>query len=131
MRRISSHRAALAALLTAILATVVSPSRAQETPAPSPVSAGMKIVSCTVASIDETKQPYDCSPRAAELCNGKDLCEIQIGYNLTDGKDIDPTIGVVGKLVSIRYACGAIIRQRGPYNQNDHATLILECNGPL
>lgn len=96
-----------------------------------PVVSGMKITSCTVSSTKDASKTYECSKEAARLCNGKDQCEIQIGYNLTEGKDIDPNAGVVGKIVTIIYACGPISRQRGPYHQSDHASLILECRGPL
>lgn len=95
------------------------------------VAGGMKVTSCTVRSTKDASKTYECSTQAARLCNGKDLCEIQIGHNLTEGKDIDPSAGVTGKLVTIIYACGSISRQRGPYVQSDHAHLILECNGPL
>lgn len=94
-------------------------------------ASGMKITSCTVSSTKDASKTYECSPEAARLCNGKDQCEIQIGYNLTSGKDIDPSAGVIGKIVTIIYACGPVSRQRGPYPQSDHASLILECRGPL
>lgn len=96
-----------------------------------PVVSGMSITSCTVSSTKNASKTYECSKEAARLCNSKDQCEIQIGYNLTSGKDIDPSAGVVGKMVTIVYACGPISRQRGPYPQSDHASLILECRGPL
>lgn len=114
---------AIAALLLA--SALVGVGQAQEQ------GGGMKVTSCTVRSTKDAGKTYECSKEAARLCNGKDVCEIQIGYNLTEGKDIDPSAGVVGKLVTIVYACGPISRQRGPYPQSDHAHLILECMGPL
>jgi len=89
---------------------------------------GIKIASCTVSSTRDPGNAYDCSAEAAKDCNGRGECEIPIGYNLTAGKDIEPGSGLTGKRVTIKYDCGdAKWRQRGPYYQNDHATLILEC----
>lgn len=103
----------------------------QQQRTPAPVARGMKITACTVISTKDASKTLDCSAEAARLCNGKEQCEIQIGYNLSAGQDIDPSAGVIGKMVTILYACGAVSRQRGPYPQSDHASLILECMGPL
>lgn len=96
----------------------------------SPSSHGMRITSCLVYSAKSPDRTYDCSAEAARICNDKQLCEIQIGDNLTAGKDIEPGAGFLGRLVKFTYACGELLRQRGPYHQNDHASMILECNGP-
>jgi hypothetical protein len=89
----------------------------------------IQIRSCLVsAAADKT---YDCkaeATKAVELCNGTPQCEVQIGYNLTSGKDIDPGSGYFGKQVTITYMCGETPQQRGPYYQDDHASLVLECN---
>lgn len=128
-----SYRDRVGMSVIAMLLAVSLPltlARAQEQSGAAAAS-GMKVTSCRVSSTKDAGKTYECSTQAARLCNGKDLCEIQIGYNLTEGKDIDPSAGVTGKLVTIIYACGSISRQRGPYHQSDHAHLILECNGPL
>ena len=92
-------------------------------------SPNIQITSCLVsAAADKT---YDCkaeATKAVELCYGTAQCEVQIGYNLTSGKDIDPGSGYFGKQVTITYKCGETPQQRGPYYQDDHASLILECN---
>lgn len=95
-----------------------------------PASSGMSVKSCVVYSTKFTDKTHDCSLEAAKACDGKRSCDIQIGFNLTAGKDIEPGSGFLGKLVKITYICDGITRQRGPYQQSDHATLLLECDGP-
>lgn len=94
-------------------------------------SSGMKITSCQVVSMRDESISADCLAEVARLCDGRNFCGVPIGYNLTGGKDIDPKAGVIGKQVTITYVCGPIVRQRGPYEQNAHATLFLDCGGPF
>jgi hypothetical protein len=124
-RSLIRRRAAFAVSL-AISSILGAPAPAQsDTP---PASTGIKITSCSVSSTKNASLTHDCSAEAAKICNGKNECEIQIGYNLSSGKDIDPKAGVLGKMVTILYDCGdAKSRQRGPYSQSDHASLMLEC----
>lgn len=114
--------------LTVLLAgsqMLVMPARAQND---APAAFGIKVASCTVSSTRNPTKTYDCSPKVAKACNGQVECEIQIGDNLTDGKDVDPVSGFPDKIVTIKYDCGdAKPKQRGPYPQNNHASLFLEC----
>lgn len=92
----------------------------------------MQITSCLVYSVKSSSKTYDCTTeakKAAEACNRKQACDIPIGYNLTSGKDIDSGSGFLGKQVKIAYTCGDIPLQGGPYNQDDHASLVLDCSG--
>lgn len=93
-----------------------------------PAAYGIKIASCAVSSTRNPTKTYDCSALVTKLCNGRGECEIQIGDNLTDGKDVDPASGFPDKMVTIKYDCGdAKPKQRGPYPQSNHASLFLEC----
>src|SRR3981081_3284978 len=82
-----------------------------------PVGSGkvsMQITSCLVSSVKSPGKTYDCTTEANKsvaACNGKELCEIPIGYNLTAGKDIDPGSGFLGKRVKIVYQCGKVSQQ--------------------
>ena len=120
------HREQICALLAA---TVLFGQPALQAQEESAGPGSIEIKSCLVsASADKT---YDCkaeATKAVERCNGSAQCEIQIGYNLTSGKDIDPGSGYFGKQVTITYMCGETPQQRGPYYQDDHASLVLECN---
>ena len=97
----------------------------------SKATSNIKITSCMVSSVRDKSIQHDCTGIAASQCNGKDNCELPIGFNLTDGKDIDP-VGVpmvrrLGKLVDIEYLCGDHKEKRGPNPQNNNATLSLAC----
>ena len=103
------------------------------TAAPQSASDGpsIKVTSCTVRSTRQTNGSYDCSAEAAKDCNSLPQCKLQIGHNLTAGKDIDPEARYEQMLVEVTYYCGAAsprLRQRGPYQQSDHANLILDCS---
>lgn len=122
------YREHVRAIAFATVLLVTSRIEAQEhSSAPSEI----RITSCVVYSTKSPDTKYDCKMQAAKACNGKtDVCEIQIGYNLTAGKDIEPGSGFLGKLVKLNYVCGEVSSQRGPYQQSDHATLILDCGVP-
>lgn len=123
---------ATCALTTVAALLLVSPVQAQNTPISSSGSSphsGMKITSCVLSSTIDVDKTYDCSSVVAKLCDGKRECEIPIGYNLSAGKDIEPSGGFLGKKVAITFTCGSRSVQRGPYHQNDHATLLLDCSG--
>jgi hypothetical protein len=120
---------------SAFIAMTADSASAQDRPAPAagegvsmPFVQSIKISSCSVRTAEAALQSYDCSDEAAKICNRQSECEIQIGFNLTQGKDIDPNRGYLGKSVIIKYDCGDnTVRQRGPYYQSDHASVILEC----
>lgn len=105
----------------------VAPTEAQENAS---APGGMQITSCVVYSTKSADKTYDCLRQAAEACNGRLWCEIPIGHDLTAGTDVDPNAGFLDKSVKFTYVCGGVSRQRGPYHQNDHASMVLECNGP-
>lgn len=95
-------------------------------------AARIRLISCVVTSARDAGPRYDCMSEArSELaaCNNATFCEIPIGVNLTNGKDIDPGTGFLGKRVTIAYSCGTYSMQGGPYEQDDHATVVLDCNG--
>jgi len=126
MRQLGIHT--LVFILTAVLGERVL--FAQE------VSAGsgevIEITSCVVYSVKHADKAYDCmteAKKALESCAQKQVCEIPIGFNLTAGKDLDVGSGFLGKQVKITYTCGEIRLQSGPYNQDDHASVVLDCSG--
>jgi len=91
----------------------------------------IKVAACSVSSVRDKSIKFDCTAKAAEACNGKAKCELPIGANLTDNRDIDPvgppSVRRLGKIVAVSYKCGDITARRGPYEQNDNATLTLDC----
>lgn len=94
--------------------------------------ASLEIKSCVVFSVKSPGKTYDCireAKQAAESCKQMEHCEIPIGLNLTSGKDIDPGSGFLGKQVKIIYVCGGGPTQGGPYQQDDHASLVIDCSG--
>src|SRR5688572_1208658 len=95
-------------------------------------NADLQITSCVVSATKSPEKIYDCTAearKAVEDCKQMRECEIPIGYNLTSGKDIDPGSGFLGKRVIIIYTCGGGPQQGGPYHQNDHASLVMDCSG--
>src|SRR6266478_5405750 len=91
-----------------------------------------QITSCLVYSVKSSSKIHDCTmeaKKAADACNRAQTCEVPIGYNLTSGNDIDSGSGFLGKQVKITYTCGEIRLQSGPYNQDDHASVVLDCSG--
>lgn len=91
----------------------------------------IKVTSCVVFSVRDNSIRQDCTSKASTLCDGSQYCELPIGLNLTDGRDIDP-VGVpmvrrLGKNVDVEFQCGKTTEKRGPNPQNNNATLILSC----
>jgi len=91
----------------------------------------IKVTSCVVSSVRDKSIQQDCTSTASKACDGMPWCELPIGLNLTDGKDIDP-VGLpmtrrLGKVVIIQFECGKTAERRGPNPQNNNATLILAC----
>jgi len=92
----------------------------------------IQITSCVVNSVKHPGNTYDCmaeAKKALGACSEAQACEIPIGLNLTSGKDLDPGSGFLGKRVTILYVCGTEHMQGGPYEQDDHASLVLDCSG--
>lgn len=91
----------------------------------------IKVTSCVVSSVRDKWIHHDCTGEASKSCDGTPRCELPIGLNLTDGRDIDP-VGVpmvrrLGKVVTVEFQCGDTTERRGPNPQNDNATLLLAC----
>ena len=92
----------------------------------------IKITSCVVYAVKQAGVSQDCTAQARQAlgtCSEAQACEIPIGLNLTSGKDLDPGSGFLGKQVKITYTCGTEKMQGGPYQQDDHASLVLDCSG--
>ena len=92
----------------------------------------IQITSCVVNTVKHAGGAYDCmaeAKKALGTCSEAQACEIPIGLNLTSGRDLDPGSGFLGKRVTILYVCGSEHMQAGPYEQDDHASLVLDCSG--
>jgi hypothetical protein len=121
-------------LLSALVALLVDVSlvKAQDAFVQSQsTSQTIKVTSCVVSSVRDKSIQQDCTSKASKACDGTPSCELPIGLNLTDGKDIDP-VGVpmarrLGKVVVVQCQCGKTIEKRGPNPQNNNATLVLAC----
>jgi hypothetical protein len=53
-------------------------------------NASIKVTACVVSSVRDKSIHQDCTSKASKLCDGTQYCELPIGVNLTDGRDIDP-----------------------------------------
>ena len=91
----------------------------------------VKITSCVVASVRDKTIHHDCTSEAAKVCDRTSRCELPIGLNLTEGRDIDPVgapmVRRLSKVVIVEFKCGKSAEKRGPNPQDDNATLILAC----
>jgi hypothetical protein len=127
-----SIRGSFGSSVVAVLLTGVCSVRAQDAFVQGQgTSENIKVTACMVSSVRDKSIHQDCTNEASKSCNGKPRCELPIGLNLTEGKDIDP-VGVpsvrrLGKMVTVQFQCGKAIEKRGPNPQNDNATLILAC----
>jgi hypothetical protein len=87
---------------------------------------GIQLVECTVYTVDKTAS-FDCLAKARAACpDDTARCELPIGYDLTDGQDLDRNRRTWEK-VRVRFKCGAKVVTRGPHFQNDHAAMVLTC----
>jgi len=92
------------------------------------VAPTIEITECVVYSpLDQTMR-FDCSAKARTLCGAGAHCEISIGLALTDGRELDGN-PKNWKKVRIRYRCGQALHTSGPFDQDDHATMVLSCTG--
>jgi len=94
-----------------------------QSPAPPPT---IDIVECIVYPEGRATQTTDCAGKARAVCNGTPHCELPIGFALTDGRQIDGDART-WKKVRVRYRCGKVSHVNGPYNQSDHANMVLGC----
>ena len=127
MSRVGS--VATLAVMTAAAVWNNTPARALDIQ-PSSGQVNAQITSCLVFSVKSANKTYDCTTearKAVHACDPTQACEIPIGYNLTQGKDIDPGTGFLGKQVRINFTCADTPLQAGPYQQDDHASVILDC----
>ena len=88
---------------------------------------GIQITQCKVYSDRDSSLQHDCLEHAAKACNGKDSCELPIGMNLSDGKDLDNN-DKTWERVKVEYSCAGKPHINGPHYQNDHATMSLSCH---
>jgi hypothetical protein len=127
-----ANSAKIKLLVIAGLLVSVASVRAQDAFVQGPkTSLVIKVTSCVVFSVRDKSIRHDCTSKASSLCDGSQYCELPIGFNLTDGRDIDP-VGVpmvrrLGKNVDVEFQCGKTTEKRGPNPQNNNATLILSC----
>jgi len=92
----------------------------------------IEIASCVVYSLKSAGKKYDCIAEARKAlgnCSEVQSCEIPIGFNLTSGRDLEPGGGFLSRMVTIKYICGSSPMQSGPYQQDDHASVVLDCSG--
>jgi hypothetical protein len=87
---------------------------------------GLEITSCTVFSELDKNITHDCVNEARKSCAGPGTCELPIGLNLTQGKDLDGNPDT-WELVRVEFKCKGIAHINGPHYQNDHATMTLAC----
>ena len=90
------------------------------------------VTSCVVYSTKTANSQYDCIAEAREAlgnCQEVQSCEIPIGHNLTPDRDVEPGGEFLSRMVKVIYSCGTYSMQSGPYEQDDHATLVLDCSG--
>lgn len=87
---------------------------------------GIHIARCSVYSEQDKSIKADCTRHARDLCTDLYYCELPIGRNLTDGKDIDNN-EETWEMVKVDYLCAGKAQVNGPHYQNDHATMSLSC----
>lgn len=87
---------------------------------------GLEITSCTVFFEQDKNLTHDCGGEARKICAGPGTCELPIGLNLTQGKDLDGNPDT-WELVTVKFSCRGTARMNGPHYQNDHATMTLAC----
>jgi len=109
----------LAGPAAAIVAAWTTPLAAE--PAP-----GIDVVECQVYAVEKPTTTQDCSGNLKKACGSANPCEVVIGLQLTDGRQIDGDARA-WKKVRIRYRCGESTRTVGPYVQSEHATIRLVC----
>ena len=120
----------VAFVLTSLALGWVATIQAQYSGQQAPQQTGLSITGCSVFSDRDKNLRHDCTAKAKSLCSSAapNRCELPIGLALTDGRDLDGDPNTWEKVV-VRYRCGTADRVNGPHDQNDHASMVLECRG--
>jgi hypothetical protein len=87
---------------------------------------GVRIEKCAVYSELDKSKVFDCAENARAACPEAAICELPIGMNLTNGRDLDDN-EQTWELVKVEFSCGTRIKFNGPHYQNNHATMTLAC----
>jgi len=109
-----------AAAIIAAFAAASTAGFAAETPA------GIDFVECQVYPVEKPTTTFDCAGNIRKSCGTANPCEVVIGLELTDGRQIDGD-AKAWKKVRVRYRCGSELKTVGPYVQSEHATIRLIC----
>ena len=88
--------------------------------------AGLDFVECQVYPVENPTTTFDCVGNIRKSCGTANPCEVVIGLQLTDGRQIDGD-AKAWKKVRVRYRCGSDLKTVGPYVQSEHATIRLIC----
>ena len=88
--------------------------------------AGIDFVECQVYPVEKPTTAFDCAGNIRKSCGAANPCEVVIGLQLTDGRQIDGD-AKAWKKVRVRYRCGSEVKTVGPYVQSEHATIRLVC----
>jgi len=88
--------------------------------------AGLDFVECQVYAVEKPTTTFDCVGNIRKSCGIDNPCEVVIGLQLTDGRQIDGD-AKAWKKVRVRYRCGSDVKTVGPYVQSEHATIRLVC----
>ena len=115
--------AAMAVALAILL--FLGPSRAQAQFAGSS-TAQMQIVGCVVYATKGSQKSVDCLAQAKKICGEAKSCELPIDASLSNETAVDLK---TWNMVEVSLMCDKEPRTRGPYPQNDHATMTLTCMG--
>ena len=88
--------------------------------------AAIEFVECQVYPVEKPETKFDCAANIRKSCGAANPCDVVIGLELTDGRQIDGD-AKAWKKVRVRYRCGSEVKSVGPYVQSEHATIRLIC----
>jgi len=86
----------------------------------------IRFVECQVYPVEKPVATFDCAGNIRKSCGTANPCDVVIGLELTDGRQIDGD-AKAWKKVRVRYQCGSELKTVGPYVQSEHATIRLIC----
>jgi hypothetical protein len=88
----------------------------------------VEVEDCQVYPASSPGAGDDCPAHAKQTCAGQVTCELPIDSELGGKRKAgaDPNSWLK---VRLKYKCGPVERVSGPFDQDDHATLILSCLG--
>lgn len=113
-------------LLSACISTATMLAAAGSPSAAAPASAGIDFVECQVYAVEKPTTTFDCNSSIKKACGESNPCDVVIGLQLTEGRQIDGD-AKAWKKVRVRYHCGDGTKVVGPYVQSEHATIRLIC----